>query len=57
MIKTNSEIKAMVMAAGMGSRLEPITLKMPKPLINVMNTPIMDIILTQLHNAGVKNVI
>ena len=41
-------LKAMIMAAGMGSRLEPLTLMVPKPLIPVMNTPIMDIILTQL---------
>ena len=53
----NSKIKAMIMAAGMGSRLEPITLLMPKPLIPVMNRPLMDIILTQLHSVGVKDVI
>ena len=45
------------MAAGMGSRLEPITLKLPKPLIPVMNRPLMDIILSQLHNIGVNEVI
>jgi len=50
-------LKAMVMAAGMGSRLEPITLIMPKPLIPVMNRPLMDIILGQLAKAGVKDVI
>lgn len=56
MIKSKS-MKAMVMAAGMGSRLEPITLKMPKPLINVLNTPIMDIIFNNLKRVGVKDVI
>lgn len=50
-------IKAMVMAAGMGSRLEPITLLFPKPLIPVMNRPLMDIILSQLHHIGVDEVI
>lgn len=50
-------LKAMIMAAGMGSRLEPLTLMVPKPLIPVMNTPIMDIILTQLADLGVKDVI
>lgn len=50
-------IKAMVMAAGMGSRLEPITLMIPKPLIPVMNRPLMDIILSQLKKVGVKEVI
>lgn len=53
----NKNLKAMIMAAGMGSRLEPITLRMPKPLIPVMNRPIMDIILSQLSSIGVKNVI
>ena len=51
------KIKAMVMAAGMGSRLEPITLLFPKPLIPVMNRPLMDIILSQLHAIGVDEVI
>ena len=53
----SKNLKAMVMAAGMGSRLEPITLKLPKPLIPVMNRPLMDIILSQLHNIGVNEVI
>lgn len=51
------KIKAMVMAAGMGSRLEPMTLLFPKPLIPVMNRPLMDIILSQLHNIGVDEII
>lgn len=51
------KMKAMVMAAGMGSRLEPLTLMFPKPLIPVMNRPLMDIILAQLHSIGVDEVI
>ena len=50
-------LKAMVMAAGMGSRLEPLTLMFPKPLIPVMNRPLMDIIFEQLHSIGVNEVI
>lgn len=53
----NKNIKAMIMAAGMGSRLEPLTLLMPKPLIPVMNMPLMDILLSQLSELGVKDVI
>lgn len=56
-IMGNKKIKAMIMAAGLGSRLEPITLSMPKPLIPVMNRPLMDIILTQLSSFGVEEVI
>lgn len=54
-MKTN--LKAMVMAAGMGSRLEPITLSFPKPLMPIMNRPLMDIILKQLNKIGVREVI
>lgn len=50
-------LKAMVMAAGMGSRLEPLTLMFPKPLIPVMNRPLMDIIFEQLSGIGVSEVI
>ena len=53
----NKNVKAMIMAAGMGSRLEPLTLLMPKPLIPVMNMPLMDILLSQLSELGVKDVI
>lgn len=50
-------LKAMVMAAGLGTRLEPLTLIMPKPLIPVMNRPLMDIILSNLSKIGVREVI
>ncbi|MGN0031220.1 MAG: sugar phosphate nucleotidyltransferase [Candidatus Gastranaerophilaceae bacterium] len=50
-------LKAMVMAAGMGSRLEPITLMLPKPLMPILNRPLMDIILMQLRSIGVRDVI
>ena len=52
-----TKMKAMVMAAGMGSRLEPLTLMFPKPLIPVMNRPLMDIIFSHLHSIGVNDVI
>ena len=53
----HKRIKAMVMAAGMGTRLEPLTLIMPKPLIPVLNRPLMDIILSNLSKIGVREVI
>ena len=49
--------KAMVMAAGVGSRLEPLTLTTPKPLINVANIPVMDILLSNLKKYGINDVI
>ena len=37
-------IKAMVMSAGVGSRLDPLTKFVPKPLVPIANRPVMDIL-------------
>ena len=52
-----ANLKAMVMSAGMGSRLEPLTLQVPKPLVTVANRPVMDILFEKLVNIGIKDVI
>lgn len=49
--------KAMIMAAGVGSRLDPLTRNVPKPLIPIANIPTMDILLNQLSKNGIKKVI
>lgn len=49
--------KAMVMAAGVGSRLDPLTKNTPKPLIPVANRPVMDILLERLSEISIKDVI
>lgn len=49
--------KAMIMAAGVGSRLEPLTLNVPKPLVPVCNRPVMDILLDNLKSIGINDVI
>jgi mannose-1-phosphate guanylyltransferase len=35
-------MKAMVLAAGLGTRLRPITFAMPKPMVPVLNRPVME---------------
>ena len=42
-------MKAMVLAAGLGTRLRPITYGMPKPMAPVANRPIMEHILRLLR--------
>ena len=49
--------KAMVMSAGMGSRLEPLTLLVPKPLVPVCNRPVMDISFEQLNEIGISKIV
>ena len=49
--------KAMVMAAGVGSRLGVLTKNTPKPLVPVINKPVMDILLEKLKYYGIESVI
>jgi mannose-1-phosphate guanylyltransferase len=49
--------KAMIMAAGVGSRLDPLTQEVPKPLIPIANKPVMDILLEKLFNLSITDVI
>lgn len=47
---------AVVMAGGMGTRLRPITEQVPKPMIEIGGTPILETILRALTGAGISRV-
>ncbi len=50
-------MKAMVLAAGLGTRLRPYSLKRPKPLFPVLDTPLLTHTLTQLRQRGVEGIV
>lgn len=50
-------IKAMVLAAGVGSRLDPISRHLPKPLVPVLNKPVIEHILDCLKQNDISDVI
>ena len=50
-------MKAMVLAAGRGERMRPITDKLPKPLVPVAGKPLIDYHLERLAAAGVRDVV
>jgi NDP-sugar pyrophosphorylase family protein len=49
--------KAMVLAAGMGERLRPLTELRPKPLLEVAGQPLISFSLSLLSGAGIKQVV
>jgi MurNAc alpha-1-phosphate uridylyltransferase len=49
--------KAMVLAAGLGVRMRPLTDRMPKPLVRVAGRALLDHVLDKLDDAGVKETV
>jgi mannose-1-phosphate guanylyltransferase len=50
-------MKAMILAAGLGTRLRPITYAMPKPMVPVVNRPVMEHTLRLLARHGFRETI
>lgn len=48
---------AMVMAAGLGKRMRPLTATRPKPLVEVAGKPLIDHAFDRLRSAGVKRAV
>lgn len=46
-----------LMAGGLGSRLQPLTNELPKPMLKVGDKPILEIIINQFKSYGFKNFI
>ncbi len=49
-------MRAVILAGGRGSRLAPFTSVVPKPLLPVGDTPILEVIIRQLAHAGFDHI-
>lgn len=50
-------MKAVILAGGKGSRLAPYTTVLPKPLMPIVDMPILEIVLKQLKSCGFDEVV
>jgi NDP-sugar pyrophosphorylase family protein len=53
----SNPLTAVVLAGGQGTRLRPLTDRLPKPVLPVLNRPFLDYLIERLKNAGVTKVI
>ncbi len=49
--------QAAILCGGLGTRLHPITLEMPKPLVKVGNKPMLELVLSKLVASGISQAV
>ena len=50
-------MKALILAAGEGSRLRPLSVNMPKPMFNICGKPILEHIIDLLKSVGITDLV
>lgn len=53
---TTDNLAAVIMAGGYGTRLRPLTEKVPKPMLPVGDRPLLELTIDQLKKAGIEEI-
>ncbi len=56
-MSTPQKIKAVLMAGGFGTRIQPLTNSIPKPMLPIVNIPMMEHIVNKLKQSGIDEII
>lgn len=54
---SNAGLRAMILAAGVGSRLDPLTKQLSKPMVPLMNRPVMEHMVGLLKKHGITDIV
>ena len=49
-------MKAMILAAGKGTRVQPLTYEMPKPMIPILGKPLLEYLIEHLVSFDVREI-
>jgi mannose-1-phosphate guanylyltransferase len=49
-------MKALILAAGRGTRVRPLTDQLPKPMIPIINKPVMEFLVEHLQRFGITQI-
>ncbi len=49
-------MKAVIMAGGVGSRLRPLTDRIPKPMVKIIDKPVLEYTVRQLASCGITDI-
>ncbi|MBO5305073.1 MAG: nucleotidyltransferase family protein, partial [Clostridia bacterium] len=49
-------MKAIIMAGGKGTRLMPLTNSIPKPMVNIIDKPVLEYVINLCKNHGITEI-
>jgi len=55
--RRRQRVRAVVLVGGLGKRLRPFTFSVPKPLLPVGDTPVLELLIRSLAQSGIRNLI